>query len=295
MLPPLDLLSEVRQSPVYRIDEPLDASAVSCPLQAISALEALDALTAALTAVSLAASSFDAELRSAERLSVDPSSSIFEALEASTVQVVAFTSALTFDALEASMEHEAASTAALILAALEASIVNLSARSVMSLVIFEALEALSERMLPPLAGDGYRDVGVLEVVRLLVEGHFEGLSLGFGDDQVDQVVVGLDADVRRLGRDDDFHGARSVDGIEIGGLDVFRDDIAAAFDALAQQWRRNGDDIGAYGEHGSDQDGYQQNLFHGVWFIGLIVRYFPWRISRICPTSSSHVSSSVAR
>ena len=68
MLPPLDLLSEVRQSPVYRIDEPLDASAVSCPLQAISALEALDALTAALTAVSWAASSFDAELRSAERL-----------------------------------------------------------------------------------------------------------------------------------------------------------------------------------------------------------------------------------
>ena len=116
------------------------------------ARKALDVLTEALTAVNFSASSFDAELRSAVKSSAEPASAIFEALEALTVQVAAFTSALIFEALEASIEHEAASTAALILAALEASIMNLSARSVASLVIFEALDALSERIFPPLAG-----------------------------------------------------------------------------------------------------------------------------------------------
>ena len=60
---------------------------------------------------------------------------------------------------------------------------------------------------PAVGRNGYRDVGVLDVVHLLVEGHDEGLSLRFGDDQIDQVVVGLDADIRSLGRDDDLHGA----------------------------------------------------------------------------------------
>ena len=49
------------------------------------------------------------------------------------------------------MVQETASTAALILAALEVSMLNLPALSVVSPMIFEALEASSERIFP-LAG-----------------------------------------------------------------------------------------------------------------------------------------------
>ena len=94
----------------------------------------------------------------------------------------------------------------------------------------------------------------------------------------------------------DRKSCRMGQGNVIGGGKGFRDDMAAAFDVFAQQRRCDADDIGAYGEHGSDQNGCQQDFFHGVCFlVGLILGYFPWRMSRICPTSSSHVSSSVAR
>ena len=76
---------------------------------------------------------------------------IFEALEASSEQLPASTEASTFEALDVSMVHEVASTAVSIRAALEASMLNLSALSITSLTIFEALEASRERIFP-LAG-----------------------------------------------------------------------------------------------------------------------------------------------
>lgn len=88
---------------------------------------------------------------SALNVPAEPSRMIFDALDASSEQLSASIEASTFEALDVSMVQETASTAALILAALEASMLNLPALSVVSPMIFEALEASSERIFP-LAG-----------------------------------------------------------------------------------------------------------------------------------------------
>ena len=112
---------------------------------------------------------------------------------------------------------------------------NLSARSVASLVIFEALDALSERIFPPLAGM----VTVMSAFWMLdaffVERHFEGLAAGFGDHQVQhQVVVGLDADESdALAETTTFTARDASMASKSGGRKGFRDDMAAAFDVFA--------------------------------------------------------------
>ena len=123
----------------------------------------------------------------------------------------------------------------------------------------------------PVGRDGDRDVAVLDVVHLLIEGGFEFALDGPDHHQVDQVVVGFDADVRHLVRNDDFHGARGFDAVEIGCRNGFGDDLAAALDVFAQQGRCDAGDISGCGEARCDQDGYQQEFFHGFVFWGLIV------------------------
>ena len=97
----------------------------------------------------------------------------------------------------------------------------------------------------------------------MIEGGFEFALDGPDHHQVDQVVVGFDADVRHLVRDDDFHGARGFDAVEIGCRNGFGDDLAAALDVFAQQGRCDAGDISGCGEARCDQDGYQQEFFHG--------------------------------